>query len=318
MNMSVSQARIVDPILSSVALGYKNEEYIGTRLFPVVSCPKRGVKVIKFGKEAFILRNARRAPGADTARVMYGYEADPVALHQDSLEAVVPQEWVEETAGIPVDVASIGVNSTMDSILLLHEKRVADIAQNSANYGADNKVTLTEGFWDDPNANLLKQMQVYRAAVRAKIGRNPNTLMLPNAVFEAVKNNKLLQERFKYTSSESVTTVMLANYFEVDEVLVGRALYSADGETLTDIWNKIILSYVPPEGLRNIGMPSHGYTYRLKGYPIVEQSYVDKRAKSNIFPVTDETSPELTGMDAGFLVSSPLGYVEPEEDEPQS
>lgn len=307
MPMSTSQARVVDPVLSNLAIGYSNPDYIGSKLFPIISCPKRGVRVIKFGKEGFRLHATRRAPGADTARVSYGYLSDPVALHQEALEAVVPREFIEEAAGIPVDVSMMHVNLTQDAIFLQHEHQCASLAQDAGNYGVNNKVTLAGNYWDAPATDLKAQMKDYRGAIRSQIGRNPNVLMLPNDVFEALKSNEQITSQFKYTSSESITAQMMANFFEVSEVVVGQSLKLADDEvTLEDLWSKVVLAYVAPAALRGMPVPSYGYTYRLKGYPIVERSYYDDRAKSHIHPVTDEMAPLLTGQAAGFLISQPL------------
>ena len=83
-NMNTAQARVVDPILSTHARGYRNAEFIGHMLFPIVDIPVRGMRVIRFGKESFRKMNTRRAPGAETARVQYGYASgrpDGLALH---------------------------------------------------------------------------------------------------------------------------------------------------------------------------------------------------------------------------------------------
>lgn len=42
--------RVVDPVLTSIARGYKNAAFIGERIFPVVLTDKEGVRVPTFGK----------------------------------------------------------------------------------------------------------------------------------------------------------------------------------------------------------------------------------------------------------------------------
>ena len=46
--------RVVDPVLTSIARGYKNAAFIGERIFPVVLTDKEGVRVPTFGKTAFV------------------------------------------------------------------------------------------------------------------------------------------------------------------------------------------------------------------------------------------------------------------------
>jgi hypothetical protein len=78
--MNTSQARVIDPILSTVARGYKNAELVGNLLFPFVPVGQRGGTIITFGREDFRLYNTARAPGAQTKRVQYGHSGAPFAL----------------------------------------------------------------------------------------------------------------------------------------------------------------------------------------------------------------------------------------------
>ncbi|CAK0772392.1 hypothetical protein WCLP8_4870007 [uncultured Gammaproteobacteria bacterium] len=51
--------------------------------------------------------------------------------------------------------------------------------------------------------------------------------------------------------------------------------------------------------------PSYGYTYTMKGHPMVEAPYYDNNKRSTIYGVTFERKPVLTGQCAGFLINAP-------------
>lgn len=53
-----------------------------------------------------------------------------------------------------------------------------------------------------------------------------------------------------------------------------------------------------------MGAPSYGYTYNLGGYPLVEIPYMDRGAKSWIFPVTASEAPVLASASAGYLITN--------------
>jgi hypothetical protein len=310
-NMNAAQARVVDPILSTHARGYTNAEFIGHMLFPTVDIPTRGVRVIRFGKESFRMMNTRRAPGAETARVQYGYASDPVALSQDSLEGIVPWENMQEASKVPgIDLASGAIEMVLDVIGLGREFDIAKLARNPNNYGNNNKMALLGADkWSDPASNPAKDMNEAKEQVRRRIGRYPNLLTLGPDVFNALKDHPKIKEQFKYTSSESLTAEMLAKYFDIEKVIVGKAVYLAenarDDEDAQDVWgNDAILSYTPKGN--NYRIPSFGYTYRLKGHPLVEKPYDERNRKSWIYPVTEDWSPELVGADAGFLFQAPV------------
>lgn len=312
--MSPGQARVIDPILSSHARGYTNSEYIGGLIFPSVQVPARGAKVIRFGKESFRRANARRAPGASTVRVQYGYASDPISVVQEALEATVPWEIMEEADKVPgVDMASTSVDMVMDIMRLNVECECADLALDAASYDANHKVALagTDRWSDYANSDPIKDVDEGREAVRRSIGRYPNTFTIGADVFNVLKEHPKITDRIKHTSDKSVTAEVLARLFNVERVVVGKAIYlpedAADEDPGVDIWGgAAFLSWVPTAG-GNYRVPSFGYCYELPGMPMVEEPYQERNIKSWCYPVTFERRPYLVGAEAGFLFQTPIG-----------
>lgn len=311
MTMNTKRAQVVDPILSTHARGYTNPELSYRELFPRVTIPERSMRVLKFGKEDFRLMNTRRAPGANVKRVTYGFSSDPVVLVQDALDAVVPRE-IQETAGsIPgVDVLQSAVNMVLNVVELGHEKAARDLALDASKYAASNKLALAgTDKWSDPAAKLDEQIEDAKLAVARRIGREPNTLFLGRDVFGAAKRNNGVKDQFKYTSSKSITVDMLASYFDVERVVVGRSGYlpedAPEAADIDFVWGgALLLAYVNRSG--SYLSPGFGYTYDLTGYPIVERPEWEKPIRSWTSGVTVERAPQLTGADAGFLFTSVL------------
>lgn len=300
-------AAVIDPILSTHARGYKNSTFIAPALFPKVSIPNRSMLVIRFGKESFRAMNTRRAPGAVSKRVQYGYASDPVALRQDALEAVVPIEHQQEAEKLPgIDLAAGAVNMVLDVVELGHEIEAANLARNPAGYDANHKLALAgSDRWSDPDSNPAEDVQAAKEIIRRSIGRYPNILTLGPDAGNALKRHPKVKEQFKYTGRDSITTEMLAAYFDVKRVVIGSAVYlpeTADDSALAnDVWGSdAILAYVPEAG-NNFQEPSYGYNYELMGYPQVEQPYYDRPTKSWIYPTTVERRPYLVGAEGGFL-----------------
>jgi hypothetical protein len=300
-------AAVIDPILSTYARGYRNLEFISPMLFPRVTVPNRSMRVIRFGKEAFRMMNTRRAPGADKKRVQYGYASDPISLVQDALEATVPQEHQEEAMSVPgINLAQGALNQVMDIIDLGLEHECAGLARNAAGYDANHKVALVgTARWTNAASTPLADVDAGREAIRRSIGRYPNTLVLGPSAYNALRRHASVKEQFKYTSKESITAEMLAAYFDVARVVVGRAVYlpetAADTAMATDVWgDDAILAYVPMTG-DNFQVPAYGYTYELSGYPQVQTPYFENRSDSWIYPFKAERRPYVTGAEGGFL-----------------
>lgn len=306
MPMSKKQVRVVDPVLSRTAQGYKPQDLISHILFPWVHIPKSGIKLIKFGKEAFLVNdNDARAPGSRILREQYGYEDEPIALLNRARAGQVPIEWVRESEGVPgIDHQFTAVNGVVRRMLLGLEKECATIAVNPANYGVNNKITLTGADqWIDDSSGPGPAVRSWREAIRSKIGIYPNVLQLTTVDFNALAEHPILMKRFQYTSSESLTTAMLERYFDIEKVVVGKSVFAETLESdFTDVWTASVLAYVAPEAERAIAAPSYGYTYVLKGHPLVEDGYYDRDYKSWIYPVELERRAYQTSMNAGFLI----------------
>ncbi|RMG58801.1 MAG: hypothetical protein D6717_02375 [Gammaproteobacteria bacterium] len=305
MPQNLNQVRVIDPVLSNVAQGYRHPELVGHALFPRVPVQVSGGQVLEFGRESFRLYNARRAPGANTRRIEFGYLGKPFALVQDALEGKVPFEHLRDANRAPgVNLGTRAVNGVMRALSLALEKEQADIARNPANYDANHVIDLAAAKWTDDANNPNKDLDTGKTAIADTIGIEPNTLVLSRAAFYAAKNNANVVNRFKYTSKESITAEMLANLWDLERVVVGKAISFDDAGNSTALWGAdAVLAYVPesPSGMEE---PSYGYTYTMEGHPIVEQAYQDRNAKSWIYPVTYERAPVLSGMTAGYLLQN--------------
>lgn len=308
-------AAVVNPILSTHARGYRNSTFISSTLFPRVSIPSRSMQVIAFGKEAFRKLNTRRAPGAATKRVQYGYAAGTVSLEQDSLEGIVPVEHQQEAEKVPgIDLGAGAVNMVLDVLDLNLEIAAAGLARDPAKYDANHKLALVGADrWKDPDSDPKADVDAAKEAIRRSTGRYPNTLALGPSAGNALKNHPKIKEQFKFTSKDSITVEMLAAYFELSKVVIGAAVYlpetASDAEMANDVWgDDAVLAYVPAQG-DNFQVPSYAYTYELMGYPMVEEPYYDRTVKSWIYPTTVERRPLLVGAEGGFLFQNAGGAV---------
>lgn len=312
MPLSNSQVRVIDPILTSVVQGYKNLELIGSALFPSVPVAQSGGQIIEFDREAFRLYNARRAPGAQTKRIQLGYLGKPFVLMQDSLEAVVPREHLRDAMVVPgIDLARRAINVTMQALQLQLEVDQATLATTLGNYSASNKVTLAGATkWSAATGTPLVDIDTAREAIRSQTGVYPNLLVLSAIAFNAVKNNPNVIARLQYNANISpdattITPQMLAGLFNVDKIIVGKAITFTDANVSSDIWgNNAVLAYVPT-GLLSVEQPSFGYTYTMQGNPVVERPYYDDNSRSWIYGVNYERAPVLSGISSGYLIQSP-------------
>jgi hypothetical protein len=308
--MTTSGARVVDPVLTSIAQGYSNNEMVANALFPTVMTPTRGGKIITFGKEDFMLYGTQRAPGENTKRVQFGYAGGNYALVDYGLEGSVAVEVIQEgMAGPGIDHAAMAVRKVQNIMALRLEKQAADIARTAASYVAANKNTALAGntLWSAINhadSDPIGNIETAKDAVRAATGKRPNTIVMGAAVMAKLRQHAKIIDRMKYTGRDVPTAEILAALFGVQRVLVGDAIYATDAGVFADVWGKdVVVAYTDTAAVADMGAPSYGYTYTLDGYPLAEDPYYDRNSKSWIYPVTRAEAPVLASASAGYLIT---------------
>ncbi|MFZ5536741.1 MAG: major capsid protein [Pseudomonadota bacterium] len=300
----LSKLRVVDPVLTNLALGYSNASLVAEALFPIAQVDKEGGKIPKFGKEAFRIYHTERALRAKSNRIQpEDIGSIDVVLDEHDLEYPIDYREDAESA---FPLQAHGTMVVTEAIQLRREKICADLAQNPANYGTGNKLTLSgtsqfthadsdpEGVIDDA-----------KAAVRGKIAKAPNTMVIGDAAYRALKRHPKLKAILSDTRPRLVQLADMREIFEIPNIVIGQSVYAADNaDTFTDIWgDNIVLAYVPTAagGTRTPYEPSYGYTLRKKGATQVDTRTED--GKIELIRSTDIFRPYLLGAEAGYLIS---------------
>jgi hypothetical protein len=304
--MTPTQARVIDPVLTEVARGYQNGKFVGMSLFPYVHVMQRGGKIIQFNKEHFRLYNTARAPGSKVARMQFGYSGVAYALEDHALEGLVPDELSQDAAAVPgIDLGMGAIQGVQNSLGLRLEYQQATIATTAGSYAASNKTTLSgTSQWSDPASDPIADIETGKEAIRSQVGLRPNTVVMGAAVFAKLKTHTKILDRLKYTGRDVATADLLASLFGVDQVLIGDGVYLNNAGTQADIWGKFVVLAYTERGPISAAVPSYGYTYRLTDHPFVEPPYRDPSIKSWVYQMADAVSPNMVGAEAGYLISA--------------
>lgn len=302
---SLSQVRAIDPILTSVARGYRSQKAsVANALFPIVGVNARAGRIMVFDADSFKLVGTARAPGANTRRIQFGYGTGNFALVDHRLEGTVPRELQQEAQNGPgIDLSANAVRRVQDVMALEREKMAADLARNAANYASTNKETLSgTSKWTDPASNPFVDILEAKEAVRGQTGEEPNVLTLgPKALTALRTHTKVLDRLSTATDRAPASLAQLLALFELEQIVKGGAVYH-NGTALVDVWGgDAILAYTTPASMQEMGSPSYGYTYQLGDGPLVEEAYYEDNSATWNYPVSDAYQPVLAGAAAGFL-----------------
>ena len=303
--MNLDQARVINPVLTEVALGYMNQPLVADKLFPRVPVRARGGQVLQFGKEAFMVHGSQRAPGEQIKRAQISYTPVPFKLTQHALGVTVPIEEQEDAQEVlAVDLLDENLSAVIDSVRLEIEQLAANIAVNPATYGANTEALSGTSMLDTSTGDPFGVVAFAKETVRGQIGRRPNTMLIGPKVLTALQKSPAILDRLKYTSSQVPTNEDLARLFQVDNFVVGEAVVSDDFGVLSDIWGKNIVLAYTGIGSKSRKAPSFGYGYELKGSPVVTEPEFNRKTRSIEAEFIYENGLYVTCAAGGFLVTN--------------
>ena len=187
------------------------------------------------------------------------YYADVWAYHHDLNDQYLAN------ADTALNVESNAARLVATKMLLRKEKQFFTDYFATSIWGTDKTVDTV---WSDAGADPINDVDEAIETIHENTGFEPNTLVMSQKVFRALKNNPDIIDRIKYTSSENVTTGLLARMFNVDRILVSKARIATNvkGETeATEVMagRSALLLYVPPSA--GLETPSAGYTFAWDG-----------------------------------------------------
>lgn len=303
----LEELRVVDPVLTTLARGYSNEDFIGTTIAPVAVVEKEAGKIPQFGKDAFKIYNTERAIRAKSNRMTpEGITAINYVLTEHDIEFPIDYREAEEAQAI-LNLEMYAAETVINIILLRLEKEIADKLQNLDTYPTGNKITLSEtSKWSvTTTSNPIADVDNAKEAIRGKIGRYPNVMVMGPTAYNALKNHPAILDRIKYSMKGVVTVDILKEIFDLSNVVVGRAVYATDAGAFVDVWaDNVILAYVsevPGKGERTPYAPSFAYTLRKRNKPEVDK--YDEAGKLRLIRATDLLAVKVVGPEAGYIIN---------------
>jgi hypothetical protein len=213
------------------------------------------------------------------------------------------------------DAESVATQRAVKIIELAQEKRIADMVFNTSNFTA-NAITHE---WDDAtNAAPIDDVNTGINSIRAASGMLPNTLIISFSTFQDLKNCDQVVDRLKYTfpaiQINSMTSRQLATVFNLEQVLVGGAVYdSADkgqDASITDLWSQEYAMLTRVASGPDITEPCIGRTFFWTAEgggeePVVE-SYREENRRGDVVRVRHDSDERLIKSinDSGTAVSN--------------
>ena len=258
----------VDAILTGISVAYMQDtdHFVAGKVFPTVPVTKQSDKFFTYTQEDFFRDEVQnRADGTESAGSGYGlstdsYSASVWALHKDI------GDQTRANADAPLNMDQDATRYLSQQMLIRQERDWATNYFGTSIWGTD---TTPSTLWSaSSGSDPIGDVQTGINTVLSNTGYRPNVGVCSYAVFSILKNHADLVERYKYTTSESRTTTLIARTLGLDELYVmGSIVNTADegaSASYAQIGDKdMLLAYVPDSP--GLMQPSAGYNFSWTG-----------------------------------------------------
>jgi hypothetical protein len=267
----------LDAVLTQISVAYMQtpNNFIASDVFPMIGVDQKSGVYYTYDKNDWFRDEAqRRAPGTESAGSGYGlsranYACDVFALHKD----VHDQDRANQDR--PIDLDSEAAKYVASRLILRREIQFVTDFFGTGIWGTD--ITGVSGApaggqfrkWSDyVNSDPLLDVEIGKEGILSTTGMEPNTLVLGYKAFRTLKNHPDLSDRLKYTTSENITADIMARLFDVDRVLVAKAVKATNVEGETAAYqfafpDGALLAHVASSP--GLYTPSAGYTFAWNG-----------------------------------------------------
>lgn len=258
----------VDAILTNISVAYmqSQDNFIASKVFPVVPVSKQSDKFFTYTKNDWFRDEAqRRADATESAGGGYNlgtdsYQADVYAFHKDI------GDQTRANADAPINVDREAAEFVTSRLMLKMETQWVSSFFGSGVWATDS---TPSNLWSDyTSSDPLNDVETGKRTILANTGFAPNTLVLGYDVFKTLKNHPDLVDRIKYTSAQTLTEGLMASLFDIDRVMVAKAVKATNNEGATGVYdfthgkNALLCYSAPSPGLLQ---PSAGYVMSWTG-----------------------------------------------------
>jgi len=259
----------VDALLTDVSVAYIQDQtnFVAGTVFPRVPVAKQSDKYATYTKddwfrdEAEVRGDTSESAGSGFNLGSTTYFADVYAFHKDV------GDHVRANADPAINPDSEATEFVTQRLMLRQEIQWATEFFTTSVWGTDKTPT---NLWSSyTTSDPIDDIETGKTTILQNTGFEANTLVLGYLVWAKLKNHPDLVDRYKYTSSDSVTVEMAAALFEIDRVIVAKAIKNTGKEgaasptmAFTHGKHALLAHIAPSPGLLT---PSAGYTFSWTG-----------------------------------------------------
>lgn len=315
--------RHIDRALTDDSIAFRQGRDFGTQFlmdaFRLISVPRRSDKYHIYDGDFWNRRQARkRAPGDKARRGGYKLSNDSYSTDLYSLAHKDPRES-QENADEVIDPQEDNMEFLTQQCMMEIDVAMAAEFFATGKWGTDIVGTLGAPVvgtsvkkWSESDATPITDVaRLLTIAKRKFYARKPNVMVLGTAVWDELIDHDDITDRVKHTSSESITTEMVARLFQLDEIIVPDLVENdakegvAENQAYTITEDAALLVVRPESGGKKV--PAAAYVFGVdagefrEGHRIA--TWFDDDTNSDIVQCDVDVDFKITGKNGGVFIN---------------
>ena len=305
----------VDQVLSNLALQYRQDRriFIADAVLPRVKVKKESDKYKIYDPKYWrSLPPTKRADGTAANQVGFEFSSDGTYSCEEYALRDIVTDRAAALQDKPIDLMADTQALLYDLILLDRERRAAALAFASSNFSGYTSALATGDRWDNydsASSDPLEDIENAKESVIQNAGRVPNLVIMGYEVYKKVRNHPLVVERIKGGATTQIPATVgeqeLARVFDVERVLVGRAVYNSanvgQSESVSFVWGKsVLVAYVDP----NPGIKTYTLGFSPMVQDVMTRRWYDQERKGTWIEVGEIIDEVLAAPQCGYLYTT--------------
>jgi hypothetical protein len=266
--------QILDPVLTNLAVEYSPKGLVADRLTPAIPVQKEsGQYNVWDARNNFAVDVDPLLPDRTPAKeIAVGVSQDRYSADEYALKASISRRERENTDDL-LRLREHKMNAVQFQLLLAREVRVAAMLRKTTNGGGLNLGATPSNNWNVDAGEIEVDIKLAKEAIYDASGIEPNVLVLPYKVANAVSLQSDIREILKYTVNgqqilQEGDAILPASLWGLQVIVPrGRKVTSAEGATnaFGDIWGDSPRVLYVSE-MASTTEPSVAHTFQVRGW----------------------------------------------------
>lgn len=299
---------VITPELTAIAIAYRNKAMIADKVLPRVPVGTRSFRYMAYPiGESFTVPDTKVGRKSKPNQVEFSATEQTASVDDYALDDAIPNDDIE-SAPANYDPKGNAIMQITNLIELDREVRAANLVFNPANYGTNNKITLSgSSQFSDPISDPIKTIM---DALDSMVMR-PNVMTIGRAAFSAlIRHPKIVKAVLGNAGDSGIACREdIAALFELEDIAVGESFINTarkgQAVNMQRVWGKHISLIYRDQLADSKSGTTFGFTAQHGDRVGMESPDADIGMRGGIVVRSGESVKEIiTAPDLGYFIQN--------------